>query len=93
MGSELTPPASLIKTPEATMQLFSVIHGLRAARHIKDRILGRAPVISFEITSTRRDGIRYLLQVELSYASNVQKSYHRVHTRCQSKRSAELPTA
>ena len=71
---ELTPPASIDKTPEATIQLFSVIHGLRAARHIKDRLLGRTPVMSLEITSTKRDGIRYLMQVERSRSDNLQKA-------------------
>jgi hypothetical protein len=28
---EITPPANIAKTPEATEQLFSVIHGARAA--------------------------------------------------------------
>ena len=70
---ELTPPSSIEKTPEATEQLFSVIHGSRAARHLKDRILNRAPVMSFEIVSTRKQGIRYLIQVEKVRSKNIQK--------------------
>lgn len=61
---ELTPPASVAQVPESTMQLFSVIHGLRATRHLKERILNRAPVLDFEIVSTKQGGIRYLVQVE-----------------------------
>lgn len=71
---EITPPASITKTPEASQQLFSVIHGLRAARHIKDRILKRTPVLGFEITSTKSQGIRYLIQVERSHSASVQKA-------------------
>jgi len=71
---EITPPASIAKTPEATEQLFSVIHGVRAARHLKDKLYGRSPVMSFEIVSTRKDGIRYLLQIEVSHSKNVQKA-------------------
>ena len=71
---EVTPPANISKTPEATEQLFSVMHGARAARQIRERIYGRSPVMSFEITSTRKDGIRYLLQVEKSRSKNVQKA-------------------
>lgn len=71
---ELTPPASIAKTPEATVQLFSVVHGLRAARHIKDKLLGRTPVMSLEIVSTKRDGIRYLMQVEHNRSDNLQKA-------------------
>lgn len=71
---ELTPPASIAKTPEATVQLFSVIHGLRATRRVKDRVLGRMPVMSLEITSTKHGGIRYLMQVERSRSDNLQKA-------------------
>ena len=61
---EITPPSSIAKTPEATEQLFSVLHGARAARTVKERMISRSPVMSFEIVSTRKDGIRYLLQIE-----------------------------
>ena len=71
---ELTPPASITKTPEATEQLFSVIHGNYSSRHIKDRILGRSPVMSFEIDSTRKKGIRYLALVEKSQSESMQKA-------------------
>lgn len=70
---EITPPASVAKTPEATEQLFSVIHGQYAARSLKDRILRRVPVMSFEIVSTRKDGIRYLAQVESTRSFLIQK--------------------
>lgn len=71
---EITPPAKIVKTPEATEQLFSVLHGNRAARSFKERLLNRSPVMSFEIVSTRKDGIRYLLQVEKSRSKNTQKA-------------------
>lgn len=70
---EITPPASVAKTPEATEHLFTVIHGSRAARQFKDKLLGRMPVTSFEIVSTKKDGIRYLAQVESTRSSNLQK--------------------
>ena len=71
---EITPPSSIAKTPEATEQLFSVLHGTRAARPLKDRLLNRSPVMSFEIASTRKDGIRYLLQVERHRSPSTQKA-------------------
>jgi hypothetical protein len=71
---EITPPATIAKTPEATEQLFSVIHGNYSARHMKDRFLGRTPVMSFEITSTRSMGVRYLVQVEQSQSLGLQKA-------------------
>lgn len=70
---EITPPAIVSKTPEATEQLFSVIHGYRAARSLKERLLGRSPVMSFEITSTKKNGVRYLVQVEQRHTANMQK--------------------
>ena len=71
---EITPPATVAKTPEATEQLFSVIHGHRAARSFKEKLLGRSPVMSFEITSTKKHGVRYLVQVEQRHAANMQKA-------------------
>ena len=70
---ELTPPARLAKTPESTAQLFSVVHGLRSARSFKERLLNRAPVMSFEIVSSKKEGIRYLIQVEARSASALDK--------------------
>ena len=71
---EITPPSSIAKTPEATEQLFSVIHGTRAARPLKDKFIGRSPTYSFEIVSTRKEGIRYLLQLEKSKSKSIQKA-------------------
>jgi len=71
---ELTPPASINKTPEATEQLFSVIHGMYAARSLKDRLMKRSPVLSFEIISTKKSGIRYLIQVEKYFSQSLQKT-------------------
>lgn len=71
---EITPPATVAKTPEATEQLFSVIHGHRAARSLKEKLLDRSPVMSFEITSTKKHGVRYLVQVERRHAANMQKA-------------------
>ena len=71
---ELTPPASIMTTPEATEQLFSVIHGMYAARKFKDRLLRRSPVFSFEIVSTKPDGIRYLVHVEQNRSESLQKA-------------------
>lgn len=71
---KITPPSSILKTPEATQQLFTVIHGAYSARLLKDRILKRSPVMSFEITSTKKDGIRYLVQVEATHVDVIKKA-------------------
>lgn len=70
---ELTPPASISKTPESTTQLFSVIHGFRSARTLKEKLLRRTPALSFEIVSTKQEGIRFLVQVEARSANSLQK--------------------
>lgn len=71
---EVTPPSWVSKTPEATEQLFSVIHGMYAARRLKEKALKRSPVVSFEIVSTKAHGIRYLIQIEQSRSSALQKA-------------------
>jgi hypothetical protein len=70
---EITPPSNISKTPEATEQLFSVVHGMRTARSLREKLLGRTPTMSFEITSTRKAGIRYLLQIEKHRSESMQK--------------------
>jgi hypothetical protein len=71
---ELTPPVSVTRTPEATEQLFSVIHGMYITQHFIEKLFGRLPVLSFEITSTKPGGIRYLIQVEKSKSPSLNKA-------------------
>ena len=71
---EITPPATIAKTPEATEQLFSVVHGIYATRPVKEKLLKRSPVMSFEITSTKKDGIRYVVHVEQARSHAIQKA-------------------
>ncbi len=61
---EMTPPAFKGRVPEATQKLFTVLHGLRSSRTVSDRLLGREPILTLEIDSTRQTGIRYLLSVD-----------------------------
>ncbi len=65
---ELTPPAQTEKSPEATQQLFAVLHGLDGARSYKDTLLRRKEVFSLEVVSTRERGIRYLMRVSVREA-------------------------
>jgi len=73
LALELTPPSRISKTPESTTQLFSVIHGLRAARTIKEKLLRRTPSITLEIVSTKNDGVRFLIEIEESLSTKLQK--------------------
>ncbi|MGH7203678.1 MAG: hypothetical protein ACREHC_04515, partial [Candidatus Levyibacteriota bacterium] len=60
---ELTPPALTEKTAYTTQQLFSVLHNVGSQRSFMDRLLGKKNLFSFEIVSTRTEGIRYLIKV------------------------------
>ena len=71
---ELTPPASGSRTPTATQQLFSVVHGYHRTRSLKDKILHRHVVLSFEVASTKRGGVRYIIQVEKKLAHGLQQA-------------------
>ena len=56
---ELIPPSYENKTPRATEQLFSVLHGF-----------GDQSVISLEVVSTRTEGIRFIAKVNKDQASS-----------------------
>ncbi len=59
---ELTPPVTTEKTAYTTQQLFSVFHNLGNQRSLIDKILGRKVLYSFEIVSTKEQGIRYIIK-------------------------------
>ncbi|HSW96230.1 MAG TPA: DUF87 domain-containing protein, partial [Candidatus Saccharimonadales bacterium] len=59
---ELTPPAFTDKTAYTTQQLFSVLHNISSQKTFLDKILGRKIVLSFEIVSTKEQGIRYMIR-------------------------------
>jgi hypothetical protein len=71
---ELTPPMGADKAPEATQRLFSVLHGLRESRTLTDKLLRRQAVFSLEVTSSREQGIRYILRVAESEASTFEQA-------------------
>lgn len=60
---ELLPPANRDKTPLATEQLFSVLHGLDVTRSLLDKLLLRKVVLSLEVVSSRSEGIRYIARI------------------------------
>ena len=71
---ELTPPAHTARTPHATQELFTVIHGFRASRTFKQKLLRRDVVLSFEIDSTHAGGIRYIVQADERLAASLQQA-------------------
>ena len=58
---ELTPSLSSLKSASATTELFKVIYGFSVISSTKDKLLRRKNILSFEIVSTRSDGIRFIV--------------------------------
>jgi len=71
---ELTPPAHTSRAPRATQELFAVIHGFRTSRTFKQKLLRHDVVLSFEIVSSRSEGIRYVIQTTEQMAANLQQT-------------------
>ena len=71
---EVTPPSSVQTTPDAIEGLYSVIHGLINTCRLHDRLLRHSPVFSFEIRSTKPNGIRYLIQTEPRLMASLEKA-------------------
>lgn len=59
---ELTPPAFTDRTPHANKQLFAVLHGFANRRSWLQK-LKQSNNFSLEITSTREQGIRFVMRV------------------------------
>ncbi|HUB92972.1 MAG TPA: DUF87 domain-containing protein [Verrucomicrobiae bacterium] len=68
---ELTPPAHTIRTARSTQELFAIIHGFRHGRSFRDKLLHHEVILSLEIVSTRKLGIRYLIQVDRKLAGSL----------------------
>jgi len=71
---ELTPPAFTDKSAYTTQQLFSVLHNIGSQRSFIDRLLGKKVLFSFEIVSTRTEGIRYVVKTSREQADIVKRS-------------------
>jgi hypothetical protein len=71
---EITPPAFTEIGAYTTEQLFSVIHNLGERRTLPDKLLGRKVTFSFEIISTLKEGIRYLVRVVPEEAANFKRN-------------------
>ena len=71
---EITPPASVDKTAYTTSKLFSVIHDLGERRTLREKIIGKKILFSFEIVSTKQEGIRYLIRTTPDEVNNVKRN-------------------
>ncbi|MCL4354833.1 type IV secretion system DNA-binding domain-containing protein [Patescibacteria group bacterium] len=71
---ELTPPSRTEQSSYSTQQLFSLIHGLASHRSFWDKIIGKRTVLSFEIASSRNEGIRYIIKTNKKDVGNLKRS-------------------
>lgn len=71
---ELTPPAFTDKSAYTTQQLFSVLHSIGRQLSFLDRLLGRKALFSFEIVSTRKDGIRYIIKTIPEHSDSIKRT-------------------
>ncbi len=70
---EVKPPQETLQSSYTTQQLFSLIHGLARQGSWFLRFIGYQKNYSFEIVSSKNEGIRYLLRVNEEDADLVKK--------------------
>jgi hypothetical protein len=71
---EITPPITESKSAEANRELMNILHGFRTARTFKDKFLKRETSIVLQITSSKADGIRYVVEIDRRMASSLFQS-------------------
>jgi hypothetical protein len=82
---EITPPAFSAIKPEATVELFKVLHGINLASSTKNKILGHKPRISLEIVATKNDGIRYIVGASSDMIKIVEQGFRSYITDARTK--------
>lgn len=70
---EVKPPQETLQSSYTTQQLFSLIHGLAKQSSWLLRLIGYQKNYSFEIVSSKNEGIRYLLRVNEDDADLIKK--------------------
>lgn len=71
---EVTPPHETSKTPEAMEQLFNILYNTGATQKFRHKLLRRNNIFSLEVTSTRRDGVRYVIGTSEREADSIERS-------------------
>lgn len=70
---EVIPPQETLQSAYTTQQLFTLLHGLARQRSWLLRLIGYQKSYSFEIVSSKNEGIRYLLRVNDEDADLIKK--------------------
>lgn len=71
---QIKPSDKTLKTPLSTNQLFVVFHSLIKPKSLLEKLFGIKQSISFELVSTKEDGIRFVLRVPSKHTSVVTKT-------------------
>jgi len=71
---EITPPASNEKTPEATQELFAILHGIGLRLSAGDRFMRRKVAFSLEVVTTRDKGSKFIMQVGEREAAAIRRA-------------------
>lgn len=73
---EITPPARGDRSPIATTQLFTAIHGLGIASNAFEKLFNAPCIFTLEIESTKSGGIRYLVRSPQDKLSSLERLLH-----------------
>ncbi len=71
---EIKPPSISLQTAFTTKQLFTILHSLDTKPTFLDRLLRNKKRVSYEIASSRSDGIRYIIYTPKEYVSILRKN-------------------
>ncbi len=71
---EIKPPKETEQSPYSTQQLFNLFHSIANQKSFIERLFKIKQPLSFEIVSTKEDGIRYVIRVKSDLASLVKNS-------------------
>lgn len=71
---EVTPPHETSKTSEAMEQLFNILYSAGATQKFRHKLLRRNNIFSLEVTSTRREGVRYVIGTSEREADSIERS-------------------
>jgi hypothetical protein len=84
---EITPPSNAKVPALSTTQLFNQIFALLKQGSFKDRLFFRDASASFEIVSSKKEGIRYLVRVSKSRIGNIEKAFRAYLPSCKIKQT------
>ncbi len=85
----LTPPLVFEKSHFATQQLFSVLHDIGARTSFLEKIFGIRKILSLEIVSDQKSGIRYVIGTTVNNDAQIKASLHAYHPEIQIKKTAD----